>query len=195
MKSRSQIHPCVLLLLPVVYSEAAQPTACRLWSPLCRSWRPVTASSPLWRQTPTGWSTVTERGGDRRQNRGERSPRPRCLSPSVLLHLWVWTQVSQGSTAADALSSRRAWQPSCFCSLSIYWSSNHMTSAYSSTQNDKTRTKNGHRGVIADDNLGNIPTKYWPPRTLLTSCENVTCMLVMTSNRRRKITQSSWCHL
>lgn len=48
MMSCSQLHPCVLLLLPVVYSEAAQPAIGRLWS------RPHGAPSvsEAWHYTP-----------------------------------------------------------------------------------------------------------------------------------------------
>lgn len=125
MMSCSQLHPCVLLLLPVVYSEAAQPAIGRLWS------RPHGAPSvseawhynpALRRQTKTRRSIVTVQEEDRRQNTGMRSPTPSDLSlswASPPSHPWTWTQSPRRTTTADATSSRRVWQPSCFHSFFI----------------------------------------------------------------------------
>lgn len=85
MMSCSQLHPCVLLLLPVVYSEAAQPAIGRLWSrphgapSVSEAWHYTPA---LRRQTKTRRSIVTVQEEDRRQNTGMRSPTPSDLSLS-----------------------------------------------------------------------------------------------------------------
>lgn len=72
MMSWSQLHPCVLLLLPVVCSEAAQPAIGRLWSQPHN----VPPVSEAWNRTPAlrRQSAVTVHEEHRRQNRGLRSP-------------------------------------------------------------------------------------------------------------------------
>lgn len=123
MMSWSQLHPCVLLLLPVVYSEAAQPAIGRLWSrphnvpPLSEA---CNCTPALRRQTKTRRSAVTVHEEDRRQNTRLTSPAPSDLSLSVSdpcpepPHLWIWTKHTRRTTTADATRSRRVWQPSLF---------------------------------------------------------------------------------
>ncbi len=81
MMSWSQLHPCVLLLLPVVCSEAAQPAIGRLWSQPHN----VPLVSEAWCCTPAlrRQSAVTVHEEHRRQNRGLRSPTPSDLSLST----------------------------------------------------------------------------------------------------------------
>lgn len=109
MMSWSQLHPCVLLLLPVVYSEAAQPDIGRLWSQL-HDVPPVSEAcncTPALRRQPKTagppW-LYTKRTADKTQ--GWEVPLLQichCLSLTPP-HLWTWTQHTRRTTTTDATS-------------------------------------------------------------------------------------------